>query len=96
MKIMKKSKDFLLSQPLLSRRRYFWGKVTVITAFVIAVVVFVFTAYYWRSLSWPYRLLLSLCIWVLAPDIYAFRSLRTPYGEYKKQWEEHNASSKST
>ena len=92
MKPFKKSKMFLMSQPLRTSRQYFWGKIMVVIFFAAFILTFSLTLYYWRSIQWYYKILLCLIIWFLAPDIDmdTFRTLRMSYDEYKRQWEEQN------
>jgi len=88
--LLKKGKDFLLSHPLLSEKKYHAVKIkTVIGLFLLCSLIIV-TVYYWRSLRWYCQLLLSILILALSPDIDTFRRLGMPYDKYKKNWEEHN------
>lgn len=95
MPIFKKGKDFLLSHPLLSQKQYCAVKIKTVIGFSLLCALFILTLYYWRSLRWYYQLLLSILILALSPDIASFRRLKTSYDDYKRQWEEHNAPSKS-
>jgi hypothetical protein len=91
MKPFKKRKMFLMSQPLLTSRRYFWGKIMVVILIAAFIITFSLTLYYWCSIQWYYKILLAFIIWCLAPkDMDTLRTLRMSYDEYKRQWEEQN------
>jgi len=84
----KKIDKVFLEQPFRSKKKFIAGKISVTVFLLIATVTVVLTTYYWQSIAWYVKIILSFFVFGLAPDIEDIKFLKMPYDVYKEEWEE--------
>lgn len=83
-------KHVLLTQPLLTKRRFMVGKISAIIGLLIIIITFTLTFYYWQSITWYVKVSLAFIVFSLSPGIEDLKFLALSYAKYKEEWEKYN------
>ena len=86
-----RNKDFLLSQPLRTRKQYTLGKIVVLITGVLCITIIILTIYYWDLFAWYFKLTLAFFIFLLSPDIESIKFTMKDYDIYREEWAHHNS-----
>lgn len=95
MKKIINNKDFLLAQPLRTKKQYTVGKIIVFFTGVLCIAIFLLTLLYWNSLVWYYKVALAFLILFMSPDIDDIKFVVKSYDSYYEKWIKHNSSKRS-
>lgn len=89
-KIIRK-KDFLLAQPLRTRKQYTLGKIAVLITGISCITIIILTIYYWDLLAWYFKLTLAFFVFLLSPDIESIKFIMKDYDIYREGWAHRNS-----
>jgi len=86
----KKNKKFLLSQPLLTKRKYIFGQIMSWLSIILFISIIIYAVSSWHTLKWQYKILITFIEYLLLPSSESLKHLITPYEKYKKEWMEYH------